>query len=62
MKEFLRKLKLIDNLNSELEIQKNDFVAILKENVDDGSTSFFSDAFDIFTSSKNSYFLKTKFQ
>lgn len=55
MKELLKKLKLIDHLQINLEIQKNDFVHKLSEQVDEGSTSFFSDVFDIFSSSKKEY-------
>lgn len=55
MKDFLKKLKLIDYLNTELEIDKHDFVNRLKANVDEGGTGMFSEAFDAFSSSKNEY-------
>ncbi|WP_200975642.1 hypothetical protein [Echinicola sp. 20G] len=55
MKDFLRKLKLVKDISIELNIQKNDFVSNFKRNVDEGSTGFMSDAFDIFSSSKNEY-------
>lgn len=55
MKEFLQKLKLIDYFQTELDIKKNDFVSKLREQVDEGSTSTFSDTFDVFSSSKNEY-------
>ena len=55
MKEFLRKIKLIESLTTELSIQKNEFVKTFKENVDEGSTGFMSDSFDVFSSSKNEY-------
>ncbi|PTX12245.1 hypothetical protein C8N40_11443 [Pontibacter mucosus] len=55
MKDFFRKIKLVDNLTTEIEIQRNEFVARLKENVDEGSTSLFSDMFDVFSSSSNEY-------
>ena len=55
MKEFLRKLRLIDYLQTELEIQKNDFINKLREHVDEGGTGIFSDTFDVFSSSKNEY-------
>lgn len=55
MKEFLKKLKLIDYLQTELIIQKNDFVNKLQKHVDESSTSIFSDTFDVFSSSKNEY-------
>ncbi|AUC15859.1 hypothetical protein BTO06_12165 [Tenacibaculum sp. SZ-18] len=55
MKELLKKLKLIDYLQTELIIQKNDFVNKLRNHVDEGSTGIFSDTFDVFSSSKNEY-------
>jgi hypothetical protein len=55
MKNLLRKLKLIDYLQTELEIQKTDFVNRLRNQVDDGSTSSFFEAFEAFSSSKNEY-------
>lgn len=55
MKELLRRLKLIDHLTTEIEIQKNDFVTRFKENVDKGSTGFMAGTFDVFSSSKNEY-------
>ena len=55
MKELLKKLKLIDYLQTELIIQKNDFVNKLRNHVDEGSTGLFSDTFDVFSSSKNEY-------
>ena len=41
MKEFLKQIKLIENLTTEIEIQKNDFVSIFKQNVDEESTGLF---------------------
>ncbi|SDW42706.1 hypothetical protein SAMN05444411_101694 [Lutibacter oricola] len=55
MKDFLEKIKLIEYFTVELEIQKFDFVSILKKHVDEGDTGIFSDTFDIFSSSKNEY-------
>lgn len=55
MEEFLKKLKLIDHLTTEVEIQKMEFVTRFKENVDEGSTGFMSDTFDVFSLSKNEY-------
>ena len=55
MKEFLKKIKLIEYLTTELEIQKNEFVTNFKEHVDEGSTGFLSETFDMFSSSKNEY-------
>ncbi|MFI2743567.1 hypothetical protein ACG2LH_12565 [Zhouia sp. PK063] len=61
MKELLKKLKLIDYLQTELVIQKNDFVNKLRYHVDEGSIGIFSDTFDIFSSSKNEYKGKVSF-
>ena len=55
MKEFLKKIKLIDILETEIEIQKIDFVSKLKNHVDESNLGFFSDSFEIFSSSKNDY-------
>ena len=55
MKELLKKLKLIDYLQIELIIQKNDFVNKLRNHVDEGSTGVFSSPFEAFSSSKNEY-------
>lgn len=55
MKDFLKKIKLIEYLTIELDIQKNEFISTLKESVDEGSTGFMSDSFDVFSSSKNEY-------
>ena len=55
MKEFLEKIRLIEHLTTEVEIQKSEFVATLERNVDKGGLDFFSDAFDVFSSSKNEY-------
>ena len=55
MKEFLKKIKLIENFTIEIEFKKNDFVSKLKEHVDEGSIGLFANAFDVFSSSKNEY-------
>ena len=55
MKEFLQKIKLIDHLTTELEIQKSDFLSNFKSCVGEGNISYFSGAFDVFSSSKNEY-------
>lgn len=55
MKGFLKKLKLIDYLSTELEIDKNDFFNRLKASVDEGDIGMFSETFDVFSSSKNEY-------
>lgn len=55
MKEFLKKIKLVENLTTDIEIQKTEFVSKFRQHVDKGSTGLFSDTFDIFSSSKNEY-------
>ena len=55
MKEFLKRLKLIDYLTIALPTNKTDFVNRLYEVTDIGSTGMFSDTFDIFSSSKNEF-------
>lgn len=55
MGNTLKKLKLIDNLKTELEISKNDFHKKLNKIIDDGSSNFISDFFDLFSKSKNEY-------
>ena len=53
MKDILRKLKLIDNLTTDLEISRTEFVEKLSAITDRGDTGMFSDTFDVFSSSKN---------
>lgn len=55
MKEFLRRLKLIDNLTLEMEVSKNEFVDKLRQNVDEAEIGLFSNPFEVFTKSKNLY-------
>lgn len=55
MKEFLKKIKLIEHFTTDIEIQKNEFIPKFKQNVDEGSTGLFSETFDVFSSSKNEY-------
>ena len=55
MKEFLKKIKLIDHLTTELEIQKNEFVSILKRHVDEERKGMFAHTFEAFHSSENDY-------
>lgn len=55
MKDFLKKLKLVDYLVTELEISQHDFVNRLKANVDEGSTGMFFNSFEAFSSSKNEF-------
>lgn len=55
MKEFLKRLKLIDRMTTTLQISKVEFVNRLNEITDQGSTGIFSDSFDIFSSSNNEF-------
>ena len=55
VKELLMKIKLIEHLTTDVEIQKTEFVSKFRDSVDEGSTGVFLDAFDIFSSSKNEY-------
>jgi hypothetical protein len=55
MKEFLRRLKLIDSMTTTLPTSKVEFVNRLNEITDEGSTGMMSDTFDIFSSSKNEF-------
>ena len=55
MKRFLRKIKLITDFSTNVHIQKHEFVRKFKQHVDEKSVGLFSDAFDIFSSSKNEY-------
>ena len=55
MKEFLKKIKVVDNLTTKIEIQKKDFVPKFRAHVDEGSTSVFSGMFEVFSSSKNDF-------
>ncbi|MDB5209122.1 MAG: uncharacterized protein JWR72_4197 [Flavisolibacter sp.] len=55
MKEFLRRLKLIDYLTTTLPISKPNFVNRLQEITDIGRIGMFSDTFDVFSSSKNEF-------
>ena len=55
MEKFLKKLRLIESLTTEVEVQQSEFIAKFKACVDEGGTGVFSDAFDAFSSSKNEY-------
>ncbi len=61
MKKILEKIKLIDYLETELNITKTQFITNLNKIVDEGSTNSFFDFFDIFSSSKNEYKGKIEF-
>jgi len=55
MKRFLEKIKLIEHLTTELEIQKNEFINNFRNYVDKGDIGYLSGVFDIFSSSKNEF-------
>lgn len=55
MKDLKSKLKLVDHFSTEIEIQKMDFIKKLDAVVDEGRIDLFSDAFDMFSGSKNIY-------
>ncbi len=55
MKDFLKRLKLIDNMTITLPISKLIFVNRLSEITDEGGTGAMSDTFDVFSSSKNEF-------
>lgn len=55
MNHLLRKLKLIQDFHTELQISKSDFVNKLKNHVDDGDTGALASMFDAFTSSENDF-------
>ena len=52
MREFLRKIKLIDNFTTTLQISKPDFITRLSRITDIGSTNMFLDPLEAFSSSK----------
>lgn len=55
MKEFLRRLGLVEDFSTELPIEKTAFVNRLKSQVDEGDIGVFSDPFEVFSSSKNEF-------
>jgi hypothetical protein len=55
MKEFLKRIKLIDYLTVNLELSKKDFVERLSSIVDEGEAEVFSNSLNIFSSSKNEF-------
>jgi hypothetical protein len=55
MREFLKRLKLIDGMKTTLQTSKVEFVSRLYEITDEGSTGMMSDTFDVFSSSKNEF-------
>lgn len=55
MKQFLKKIKLIEEFTTEVEMTKSAFVTKFRQNVDEASIGIFADSFDVFSSSKNEY-------
>ncbi|MAY82977.1 MAG: hypothetical protein CMP59_02495 [Flavobacteriales bacterium] len=55
MKDFLKSIKLIDQFETELIIQKHDFVQRFLKVVDQGSVGTFSNPLEAFSSSKNEF-------
>lgn len=53
MKDLLRKLKLVDNLTTDLEMSRAQFVENMSSITDSGSIGMFSDIFEPFSFSKN---------
>ncbi|RYE16201.1 MAG: hypothetical protein EOP45_17910 [Sphingobacteriaceae bacterium] len=55
MKEFLKKLKLIDHLTMHLDLDQKVFTDRLSAITEPGSTSVFTDAFDVLSSSEKEF-------
>ncbi len=55
MEEFLKKIKLIDYLTTNLQISRTEFVNRLTSITDQGGIGMFSETFDAFSSSKNEF-------
>lgn len=55
MKEFLRKIKLIDNLTTTLQLSRQDFINNLSSITDEVGVGIFSDPFEAFSTSKNEF-------
>jgi hypothetical protein len=55
MSSLLERLKLVDHLTTEIEIDRKTFVEKLQNNVDRGDAGFFTSPFEAFSSSKNQY-------
>ena len=53
MNDYLKKIKLAQEINIELQISKSDFTKKFRENVDESDLGF--EPFEVFTSSKNEY-------
>lgn len=55
MEDFLKSLNLLIITSINLPVDKLDFINILYNNLDQGSTNIFASALDIFSSGKNDY-------
>lgn len=55
MKEFLKKIKLIENFQIQLNTDRNTFYTKLKDIVEYGGTDYFSSMFEVFSSDKREY-------
>ena len=55
MREFLKKIKLIDNFTTTLQLSRQDFIKRLSQITDKGNTNAFSDPFEAFSSSKSEF-------
>ena len=55
MSDFLKKIKLMDNLNVELNISKLEFVKALRNHIEISDLGIFSDFSDIFSSTKKEF-------
>jgi len=55
MKKFLERIKCIDYLTTELEIQKADFISNFSKQVEKGDIGMFSGTFEVFSSSDKRY-------
>nr|WP_321235557.1 hypothetical protein [uncultured Psychroserpens sp.] len=55
MESFLRKIKLIDDMTTELSISKSEFIARLSALVEESSLGLFSDLGDVFSSNRAEY-------
>jgi hypothetical protein len=55
MSSILERLKLVDHLTTEIEIDRKAFVENLQDSVDRGNAGFFASPFEVFSSSTNQY-------
>ncbi|MGH2666998.1 hypothetical protein [Flavobacterium sp.] len=55
MSDFLRKIKLLDNITIELDSTKNDFIRGFQKNVDESDLNLIDSFFEALTFSKNEY-------